>query len=90
VLADRKALESVLQASWFGTPLSSAQKAAARNVDPTPALEMGEEKVAEEIVTFTQWGGFFRERHEVNREHPPSPFVSSKEVLVKYSCGIIF
>ena len=91
VLCDRDGMERVLVGRrWPGRPMTPDQQAAARRIDLTPKVEMGEKKVAVEIVTFTKWGGFFKERHEVNREYPHAPFVSSKEVLVEYNCGVMF
>ena len=70
--------------------LPPSSKRAALGIYPTPIVELGEEKVTVDIVTFSKGGGFYQEEYEVNRSFPHTPREVTKLRLVKYSHGIIY
>jgi hypothetical protein len=43
-----------------------------------------------QIVTFTKWGGFFRETYSLERPYPYTIMDVQVEELVAYDCGIMF
>lgn len=91
VVCDREAVESIISAEGsYGQPFSAEQKRAARAIDPSPIVELGDEVVAVKIVTFSKWGGFTQETYEINRSFPHAIRDSNSEVLVEYDCGIMF
>ena len=55
-----------------------------------PAVTVGTERVEVHIVTFTKWGGFFREVYTLT----PGTSTTIKDVqrtnVVPYQCGIMF
>jgi hypothetical protein len=91
VVCDRDTVDAIVSADdGFGEPFSREQKRAARAIVPAPVVEMGDETVTVEIVTFSKWGGFSRETYEIDRSFPHTILDSEFEVLVEYDCGIMF
>jgi hypothetical protein len=91
VICSQEAMETLFRTCCGpGRPLSSTQIAAARGIDATPNVEFGKDSVTVKLVTFTKWGGFFRETFEMDRDFPHAPLVQRKELLVEYQVGIIF
>jgi len=43
-----------------------------------------------EVITFTKWGGFYRETYTISREVPHRIMDIKQENLVPYDCGIAF
>jgi hypothetical protein len=55
-----------------------------------PRFLAGEETVEVQIVTFTQWGGFYRETYTLQRSFPHTILDIQQENLVPYDCGVMF
>jgi hypothetical protein len=75
----------------FGIAMNLAQQAKARamrNVEPVVRLT-GDVAVVE-VITFTKWGGFYRETYTISREFPHTTVDVKQENLVPYDCGIAF
>jgi hypothetical protein len=91
IICNREALETVVQGIKSPSDqFSNQQKRAALAIDPTPVVEMGEDVVTVQIVTFTNWGGFERVTFKVSRDFPHQILESTFETLVEYDCGIMF
>jgi hypothetical protein len=42
------------------------------------------------VLTFTMWGGFYRETYIIQRSYPHTIIKYEEELLVPYDCGIMF
>jgi hypothetical protein len=75
----------------FGVAMDLAQQARARtmsNIEPVVRLT-GSVAVVE-VITFTKWGGFYRETYTISREVPHTVIDVQQENLVPYDCGVMF
>jgi hypothetical protein len=90
VVCDRETVDAIVATDGGCDPFSAQQRRAARAIAPAPVVEIGDETVTVEIVTFSKWGGFSRETVEVDRSFPHTILDSDSEVLVEYECGIVF
>jgi hypothetical protein len=55
-----------------------------------PVITMGDQTVTVEVLTFTMWGGFYRETYIIQRSYPHTIIKYEEELLVPYDCGIMF
>ncbi len=55
-----------------------------------PRVLIGEKTVKLQIVTFTQWGGFYRRTYTLQRSLPHAIMDIREENLVPYDCGVMF
>ena len=91
IVCDTAALESLLdEIGSPGSEMRAADQARARSIDLEPVIEIGEAAVQVQIVTFTKWGGFFRETYSLERPFPYTIMDVQVEELVAYDCGIMF
>lgn len=75
----------------FGVAMDRASQTRARmlrNIEPVVHLRANDATV--EFVTFTKWGGFYRETYTISRGFPHTIVDSKQENLVPYDCGIMF
>ncbi len=75
----------------FGASMNFLQQARARairNVEPTVNLRRNVVDV--QVVTFTKWGGFYRESYTINRSFPHTIVDVRQQILVPYDCGVAF
>jgi hypothetical protein len=84
------AIVSSLEGGSFGQAMIPEQAAAARALDTTPRVELGDRQVVVEIVMFTRWGGFYRATFTLQRDFPHRFEKPGSQVLVPYDCGIMF
>jgi hypothetical protein len=59
-----------------------------RNIEPVVRLT-GDVAIVE-IITFTQWGGFYRYTYTISRGFPHTIVDLKQENIVPYDCGIAF
>jgi hypothetical protein len=91
VVCDTEALETLLnKVGSVGNEMTAATKARARRIDLEPIIEIGANSVSVQIVTFSKWGGFFRETYTLRRDFPHTFLDVEAEELVPYDCGIMF
>lgn len=91
VVCDSDALEALLEkVGSVGEEMSTATKARARRIDLEPIIEIKTDSVSVQIVTFTKWGGFYRETYTLQRDFPHSILDVETKELVPYDCGIMF
>lgn len=90
VIRTREALAALLSQPMFDQELPGDAQRAARKLDVTPVIEMGEDAVIVRVVTFSNWGGFIRRSYTIRREFPHRILAEEKETLVEYDCGVMF
>jgi hypothetical protein len=75
----------------FGAAMDAAQKAQARTLqDIRPVVRLTGDVAVVEIVTFTKWGGFYRETYTIRRGFPHTIVDVKQENVVPYDCGVMF
>lgn len=75
----------------FGNEFNFLQKARIRllrNVEP--AVNLRHNVVDVQVVTFTNWGGFYRQTYTINRTFPHTVVNIKQDILVPYDCGVMF
>jgi hypothetical protein len=93
IVCDRKAVGNItaqLDGS-FGYPLSWFERFRAFFLsDITPSVVMTDQTVQVRIVTFTRWGGFYRETYIIDRGTPHNILEKQQQNLIPYQCGVMF
>jgi len=75
----------------FGVAMDVAQQAQARTLrNIRPVVRLTGDVAVVEIVTFTKWGGFYRETYTISRGFPHTIVDVQQENIVPYDCGIMF
>lgn len=75
----------------FGNAMDSSTQTKARAIrDVEPVVRLTGDVATVEIITFTKWGGFYRETYTISREAPHKILDIKQENLVPYDCGILF
>lgn len=75
----------------FGIEMTAVQQARARaikNIEPTVSLTGDVATV--QFITFSKWGGFYRETYTINRYFPHTIVDVKQQNLVPYDCGVAF
>lgn len=75
----------------FGYAMDLGQQTKARtlkNIEPTVNLTGDVAKV--QFITFTKWGGFYRETYTIRREFPHMIIDIQQQNVVPYDCGIVY
>lgn len=75
----------------FGNPMSVVQQARARalrNIEPSVSLSG--EVATVQFITFTKWGGFYRETYTIDRSFPHTLVDVRQQNVVPYDCGVAF
>lgn len=75
----------------FGIAMDLAQQTKAhtmRNIEPAVTLTGDVAKV--QFITFSKWGGFYRETYTISRDFPHTIIDVQQENIVPYDCGIVF
>jgi hypothetical protein len=75
----------------FGYAMNFAEQTKARamkNIEPVVRLTGDIATV--EFITFTKWGGFYRETYTISRGLPHTVIDVRQENVVPYDCGIVF
>lgn len=75
----------------FGIPLDAAGKVKARAMNNIePAVQLTGNNAIVELITFTKWGGFYRQTFTISRAFPHTIVDTQSENIVPYDCGIAF
>lgn len=75
----------------FGAAMDVAQQAEARTLrNIRPVVRLTGDVAIVEIVTFTKWGGFFRQTYTISRAFPHTIVDVTQENIIPYDCGIMF
>lgn len=75
----------------FGNKFDLAQQAKARAMkDIEPVVSLTGDAANVEIITFTNWGGFYRLTYTISRSFPHIITDIKQENLVPYDCGVMF
>ena len=73
----------------YAMDLASRTKARAlRNIEPVVRLTGDIATV--EFITFTKWGGFYRETYTISRGFPHTIIDTKQDNIVPYDCGVMF
>jgi hypothetical protein len=94
IVCNRQQLYDIVEqisSGEFGAALDPAGQAKARtlrNIVPVVRLEEGTAVV--EVVTFTKWGGFYRQTYTISRERPHTIIDIQQENILPYDCGVAF
>ena len=92
VLCSTEDIEGVIQSisarEGFGTPMTDAQKQAARAIpDPQPTVALTDDTATVTMLVFTKWGGFSRRTVTIN--HADHSILNEQDKkLVEYDCSI--
>jgi len=75
----------------LGNTLDPAQQKNARTLrDILPIVNLTGDTAVVELVTFTKWGGFYRQTYTISREVPHKILDIKQENILPYDCGIMF
>ncbi|HKY56388.1 MAG TPA: hypothetical protein VJM08_18875, partial [Anaerolineales bacterium] len=86
---DVNAIVESASSGGFGVEMDRAQQAKARAMkDIEPAVQLTENTAFVEVITFTKWGGFYRQTYTISRSFPHTIIATKEENLVPYDCGI--
>jgi hypothetical protein len=55
-----------------------------------PAVQLVGDNAIVEVLTFTKWGGFYRQTYTISRSFPHTIIDTRSENIVPYDCGIAF
>lgn len=93
VVCDRADVNSIVSSlnGDFGYRISLASRIRASFIkDIAPSIVMNEDFVGVSFVTFTRWGGFFRQSFIISRSFPHEILDEQQQNLVPYDCGVLF
>jgi hypothetical protein len=75
----------------FGYAMAPDQQAEARTLrNIVPVVRLLGDTAVVEVVTFTKWGGFYRQTYTIRREEPQEIIDIQQENILPYDCGIMF
>jgi hypothetical protein len=75
----------------FGYAMDLAAQTKARTMrEIEPAVRLAGDVAHVEFITFTKWGGFYRETYTISRGFPHTIIETKQENIVPYDCGVMF
>lgn len=75
----------------FGYAMDLAQQTKARTLkNIEPVVNLSGDVAAVQFITFTKWGGFYRETYTIDRAFPHTIIDVKQENVVPYDCGVMF
>lgn len=75
----------------FGNAMDSDGQAKSRTLrNIMPVVQLTGDAAVVEVVTFTKWGGFYRQTYTISRETPHTITDIKQENLLPYDCGVMF
>ena len=75
----------------FGATMDTAQEAKVRTLrNIPPVVQLTGDIATVEVVTFTKWGGFYRNTYTISRGIPHTIVDLKQENILPYDCGIMF
>lgn len=69
-------------------PVAQTRARLMKNIEPSVSLNGDVATV--QFITFTKWGGFYRETYTINRSFPHTIIDVTQQNLVPYDCGVMF
>jgi hypothetical protein len=93
IVSDPVEMEILLQnlgETDFGLPVSEGFKRDARKINLQPTVDINGDTVTVTLVTFTNWGGFYRLAFTMYRNYPHLVIGLEDKQLLKYDCGVMF
>ncbi len=93
IVCDKAAVNSIVSSlnGDFGYRISLASWLRASLLkDVGPSVVLGEQTVEVRLVTFTLWGGFYKEAYTLSRSMPHTIQDVKQKNLVPYECGVMF
>ena len=82
---------SSVNSGGFGNKLDLLQKTKARTMkNIEPAVDLMGDIAKVQVLTFTNWGGFYRLTYTISRGFPHTITDLKQENLVPYDCGMLF
>ena len=94
IVCNRQQVNDIVKqvsSSDFGNAMDLAAQTKARAMrDVEPVVRLTGDVAIVEIITFTKWGGFYRQTYTISREVPHKIIDIKQENLVPYDCGIMF
>lgn len=94
IICDRKEVNDIVaqvSSGDFGYAMNLVEQTKARtmrNIEPVVRLTGDVANI--EVITFTKWGGFYRETYTISRGFPHTIIDIKQENIVPYDCGIMF
>ena len=74
-----------------GSPMPLVDRLKARSLPQVePHVLIGDQTVEVRIVTFTKWGGFYRQTYTLQRLSPHAILDVQKVNILHYDCGVMF
>ena len=75
----------------FGIAMNLAEQTKARTMRTIePVVNLTGEVATVQFITFTKWGGFFRETYTISRSFPHTILDIKQQNIVPYDCGVAF
>lgn len=75
----------------FGYAMDLAQQTKARTLnDIEPVVNLTGDVATVQFITFTKWGGFYREIYTIKRAFPHTIVDVKQDNVVPYDCGVMF
>jgi hypothetical protein len=94
IVCDRNEVNDIVaqvSSGDFGYAMDLVEQTKARtmrNIEPVVRLTGDVARV--ELITFTKWGGFYRETYTISRGFPHTIIDIEQENVVPYDCGVMF
>jgi hypothetical protein len=94
IVCNRQQLYDIVEqisSGEFGAALDPAGRAKARTLrNIQPVVRLTGDVAEVEIVTFTKWGGFYRQTYTISREQPHKIIDIQQDNILPYDCGVAF
>jgi hypothetical protein len=75
----------------FGYAMDLAQQTKARTLkNIEPVINLTDDVATVQFITFTKWGGFYRETYTISRAFPHTIIDVKQDNVVPYDCGVMF
>jgi hypothetical protein len=75
----------------FGYAMDLAQQTKARTLkEIEPVVTLTDATATVQLITFTKWGGFYRETYTIHRAFPHTIVDVKQDNVVPYDCGVMF
>jgi hypothetical protein len=75
----------------FGYAMDLGQQTRARGMkNIEPVVNLKGDVATVQFITFTKWGGFYRETYTINRSFPHTIIDVKQQNIVPYDCGVAF
>jgi hypothetical protein len=94
IICNRGELDDIVDrvsAGDFGYAMDLEQQTKARTLkNIEPVVHLTGDVATVQFITFTKWGGFYRETYTINRAFPHTIIDAKQDNVVPYDCGVMF